>query len=361
VKRFRRGYIGTDSPGEYPILDVRNDETTFSASIALGTNNLFNLVTFVDEDGDLDLEQLVITRGDKLVISADGAEYPIEAVTGATTLLLQVGPALAVAATPVTLVAADTPENTARFVYNRSERLGSTVEEDRRISNLWSHRGVLDLQDGTPRVIPNRFGACEAAGLRTALQPQEGLTRTEMTYITDAPAMHTLFTPALLDSMAARGVWIVTQNSPDSVPFIRHQITAAVSNGSLYYEDSAGTNIDAVCFAIDAVIEPKIGKRNATPRTVSEIKNELIDMLSDLTEEAYDSIIGPQLANFYNTAGEQGTIDVEIDPVFKDRINVRVVLEIPLPLNNIRVVVLARTIRGDGGTTVNTVSTSVIS
>lgn len=356
VKRFRRGYVGTDSPGEYPVLAARADGSTYSATISLGSNGLYNLVTFVD--ADLNLETIFMQRGDLFRIN--GASFAIEEVTGPDTLLLQVGAVAAVAAAPATVVAADTPENTGRYVWKRSERLGNGVEEDRRIANLWTDHGVLDTGDGSPRVIPNRFGACEAAGLRTALQPQQGLTRTEMTYITDAPSMYTRFTPAVLNEMAANGVWIVTQNSADSAPYVRHQLTTAVSSGSLFYEDSAGTNIDAVCFLLDDIIDPLIGKRNATPRTVAEIKNLLIDALNDLTESAYDSQLGPQLAGFYNTAGEAGTLDVSINPTFKDRVDIRVVLEIPLPLNNIRVVVLARTIRADGGTTVNLVSSSIL-
>lgn len=357
VKRFRRGYVGTDSPGEYPILSVGPDGLGYRATVTAGSGGLINLVSFAGTT--LDLEILTITRGDLMILS-DGSKYPIEAVTGPRTLVLQGGvPSAITTASFVTLVAADTPENTARFVWQRSQRLGAGAEQDRRIANIWTDDGVIDRQDGFPQRVPNRFGACEIAGIRTALQPQQSLTRTEVSYITDAPTMYTRFTQEILDEMAANGVWIVTQRSSEAIPVVRHQLTTATNNGPLFYEDSAGINVDSVCFAIDAIVDPLIGKRNATAKTVAEIKNLLLDMLNDLTEADYDSVLGPQLAAFYNTNGDIGTLDVSINATFKDRVDVRVVLEIPLPLNNIRVVVLSRTITL-GGAAVNALTTSTL-
>jgi hypothetical protein len=355
IKRFRRAYVGTDSPGEYPILENREDSTPYLATISAGDNG-YNLVTFTEVD--VDLETLTISEGDKLLIPGVDETFVIDRVTGENTLVLKSGPLASVAATAMQLIAADTPENVGRFVYGRSQRIGLNAEDRRHINNVWVDNGIYDDGVGAPALVPNRFGAAEVAGLRTAVQPQQSLTRTEVGFITDAPSMYTRFSAAVLNEMAANGVWIITQNSPDTTPYIRHQITAEVSSGSLFYEDSAGVNIDSICFAIDDVVDPLIGKRNATSRTVIEIKNKLLQLLGELTESGYASLIGPQLVNFYNLAGESGTLDVAIDPILKDTINVSVVLEIPLPLNNIRVTVLARTIRLDGGTVVNALTTS---
>jgi hypothetical protein len=357
IKRFRRIYVGTDSPGEYAIMDQREDGTPYLATITAGDNGN-NLVTFTEDDVNLDPR--IISRGDKLYLPGTDETFIIDRVSGSDTLVLAAGPVNPVAETTARVIAADTPENVARFVYGRSQRIGTNVEERRRINNVWTDNGIYDVGIGTSPIIPNRFGAAEIAGLRTAIQPQQSLTRTEVSYITDAPSMFTRFNSEVLNTMAANGVWIITQNSPDAIPHIRHQITAEVSSGSLFYEDSAGVNIDSICFAIDDIVDPLIGKRNATNRTVVEIKNLLLNLLNDLTESAYDSVIGPQIVDFFNAAGDVGTLDVAIDPVLKDTINVGVVLEIPLPLNNIRVTVLARTIRLDGGTVVNALTVTVL-
>lgn len=359
VKKFRRAYVGTDSPGEYPIIDLKSDETAYTADIQMGGSGSYNLVIFNDE---LDLSLYTITAGDFLQITGTGAKYAIEEVQDATlpggvqtlALILKDDIGFPLTGAAVKVIAADTPENTARYVWERSARLGSNTEQDRRIANIWQDSGTLS---GT--TIPNRFGACEIAGIRTALQPQQGLTRTEVSFIESCPAMYTKFRPSLLDEMASRGVWIITQNSAEGVVYIRHQLTTAVSNGSLYYEDNAGVNVDSICFGLDDLNDPLIGKRNATPNTVIEIKHKDIAFLSGLTKESLvNPDLGPQVVNFYNAAGEAGTLDVAIDPNFKDRINEFVIVEIPLPLNNIRIVVQGRTIKNDG-VFVNAITTSV--
>jgi hypothetical protein len=352
VKRFRCVYAATDSPGTYPILKEREDSTTYSATITAGVGGENTLVEFVDLD--LDLEALVISPGDTILLPGTGVEYPIDRVTGVRELVLSEGPDLPISvATVVQIIAADTPENTGRYVYSRSERYGANTEQDRRTTNVWTDDGVYDVQDGSPTTIPNRFLACEVAGLRTVLQPQQSLTRTEIESITDAPSMYTRFDRSVLDDMAARGVFIVTQNGPDEPVYVRHQITTAVAdNNPLYYEDSVRINVDSICFAIDDIVDPLIGKRNATQRTVAEIKNLVIDLLADLTQEDIDSVIGPQLVDFQDRDGNSGTLNVEIDPNAADRIKVYVKLIIPLPLNNVEVVVESATVN-QAGTTVN--------
>lgn len=360
VKKFRRAYVGTDSPGEYPILSERPDTTPYLAKITAGEGGGFTLVEFTDED--VNLETLAISAGDKVLVVGTGDTYVIERRTGEKTLALVSGPNAPISsAVAMQIIAAETAENTGRYVWQRSVRLGANLNEDRRIVNVWTHNGVLDVQDGSPVVIPNRFLACEEAGYRVALLPQQSLTRKPVASITDAPAMYTAFTPAILDEMAANGVWIVTQDGPDLTPYNRHQLTTATGEGSgpIFWEDSAGVNFDFVCFDIDDVLDPLIGNRNVTRRTLVEVKNLLLDLLSDKTQADSDSIIGPQLAAFYDRNGNQGTINVEFDPNFKDRINVFMIIEIPLPLNNISVVVMARTIQ-DEGTTVNVIEFQVL-
>lgn len=356
VKYFRRAYVGSDSPGEYPILDVQADTAPYTASIEQGVGGLYNLAVFQQE---IEFAAYTFTRGDYLEI-AGGDRFLIDSVDAITltggiqsiAVNLQEDVGFAQAAVAARIIAADTAANTGRYIWKRSERLGAGVEQDRRICHIWQDGGTLGGD-----VIPNRFGACEMAGLRTALQPQQGLTHTEVSYIDACPAMYTKFRNPVLDEMASHGVWIIAQNSAEGPCYVRHQLTTAVSNGSLYYEDNAGTNVDTVCFMLDDITAPLIGKRNATSRTVLEIRGLCATALTALTKEPYDSIIGSQIVSFFNKNGDLDSLDVEIDPVFKDRINITVGLEIPLPLNNIRIYVKARTIKNDG-LVITSVSTS---
>ena len=63
--------------------------------------------------------------------------------------------------------------------------------------------------------LKNYFIAAEMAGLRSAVQPQQGLTHTEVRFVGTAPSMYTKFTENNLDDIAASGTWIVTQEYED--------------------------------------------------------------------------------------------------------------------------------------------------
>lgn len=350
IKKFRRVYAGVDSPGEYTKLATFEDAQV-TATITEGDASAYTLVTFAN--AGLDLNTIDIYKGDKLRVVATGQEYLIDYRGGEDTLVLQAGPGAPIAAaTAVEIIAADTPQNIADYVGSYAERLGSTLEEDRRINCVWSDDGVYDTLDGSPVVIPNRFLAAEAAGYRVSLLPQQSLTRQQAAGITDAPSMYASFTPDQLDAIAARGVWIVTQDGPDEQPYYRHQLTTAADGGSLRYEDSAGVIYDFVCFYLDDLIDPLIGKRNVTRRTLAEIKNLVVGrLITATTAPAGQETIGPMLSAFYDRDGNTDTINVDFDPDFKDSVLIYVEIEIPLPLNYVRTRILARTVTTATGPT----------
>lgn len=176
--------------------------------------------------------------------------------------------------------------------------------------------------------IPNYFIAAELAGLRSAVQPQQGLTNTQVESISSAPNMYTKYTERALNDIAKEGTWVITQDYEGGDIYIRHQLTTDSDNGSLYYEDSVGVNIDEISYAINNVLYKYIGKRNATPGTVTQIYNDVFSILYARTTAPADIIIGPALLGFNG-------LTVAIDDKQKDRINVDVNLDVPLPLNSI--------------------------
>lgn len=176
--------------------------------------------------------------------------------------------------------------------------------------------------------IPNYFIAAELAGLRSAVQPQQGLTNTQVETVSAAPSMYTKYTERALNRIAQEGTWIITQDFEGGDIYIRHQLTTDSDNGSLYYEDSVGVNIDEISYAINNVLYKYIGKRNATPGTVTQIYNDVFAILYERTVAPSDVIIGPALLGFNG-------LTVAIDDKQKDRINVDVNLDVPLPLNSI--------------------------
>ena len=146
--------------------------------------------------------------------------------------------------------------------------------------------------------------------------------------------MYTKFTEDQLDDIAEAGVWVVTQDYEDGSVYIRHQLTTDSNNGNMYYEDSVGTNLDEISYAVNNVLYGYIGKRNATQGTVQEIYNDVFGLLFERTTADAEVIVGPALLGFTN-------LEVKIDADYKDRVNVSVSLELPLPLNSIVVTLRA--------------------
>lgn len=323
-KKFRRVYFGTDSPGDFvkASKDTEGSPIVIDIDQAGGSGPLTQVTT---ESAGINFLAMGLVKGDYIVNGAD--EYAIEEVLDETTLLLEtpVGAALT-DQSGVVFWKADTPKSQIEYVSDLSKSLGS-----RRAANIWTEGGTRIL-GGETRRIPNRFVAAEIAGLRSALLPQQGLTRTEINSITDAPEMYIRYTPDMLDEVAASGVFIILQEVENGDVFIRHQLTTDVSSGSLYYEDSVGTNIDDISYEIKDTLDGYIGRRNVNAETILEIRGKMFGILKNktLTETSDTSNIGPALIGFDG-------LTVEADDILKDKVNVYAQAFVPLPLNNIAV------------------------
>jgi hypothetical protein len=127
-------------------------------------------------------------------------------------------------------------------------------------------------------------------------------------------------------------VFIITQEAESGTVFIRHQLTTDPNNGSLYYEDSAGVNIDDLSFRFKDVLLGYVGKKNVTADTLADIYNACRAILTDASQTDRAADYGPQLNGFQS-------LTVEADPILKDRVNVYALVEIPLPLNQLAVTI----------------------
>lgn len=207
--------------------------------------------------------------------------------------------------------------------------------------NVWVDSPLQTTATGVTYVQELYYVAAEIAGLRAAVLPQQGLTYTELNNsMVSAPLMFTKYTNDNLDIAASFGTYIITQDYDDGPVFIRHQLTTDAQNnlGALYWEDSVGTNLDNIAYAFKDLFQPYIGKRNANPETLEELETKARDMLNGFKANPGGfSNIGPALTDWSN-------LSVTLDPVFADRINCIVTLEMPLPINRITVTLQATTI-----------------
>jgi hypothetical protein len=332
VKNFRRCYVGTDSPGSYAALSRYNGSVIQVSITVSNAGYVLDVVT-----AGVNLETFDVTQGDivKMIDSNGnytGASYTIAQVTDANTVYLTTGPVSSQTQVFAEFWKADTPESQAAYVADVSEALGS-----RRAINIWVENGTRII-DGVRTVIPNKYVAAEVAGLRSAVIPWQGLTLTEINSITDAPAMYTRYSRTLLNTVAASGTFIITQEAESGGVFIRHQLTTQSNEGSLAYEDSIGVSLDAISFQIKDALNVFVGRKNVTRQTLEEIYDATWTILNTATTSSAIADYGPQLNGFTNKAGERNKLDVTAHPTLKDRVQVYAKLLMPLPLNTLEVI-----------------------
>ena len=328
VKNFRRAYVGTDTLGKHPAMQLQANSTNFTATVI--SYNGGNKKAQCAQGGFI---AAGFGHGDEYHTnySTDAwgvttwETYIIDSVLSDTELALVSGPSAPVnPAAKFEIWKADTAANQVSYLQQVSAAIA-----DRRVANVWADRGTT-LINGVPTTIPSYFIAAEIAGLRCALYPQQSLTNTEIATITAAPNMYLKYAATDLDAIAAAGTFVVTQDIDGGTVYIRHQLTTKTDKGSLYYEDSVGVNLDAISFQVKDLLSGYIGKRNANPQTISEINKQFTLLLDKQVLTSPSADVGPALISY------SGNV-VALDAILKDKINVDADLVIPLPLNNIDV------------------------
>ena len=338
-KKWCRALCGIDMPGAYTLADTDLQGNPINADIVPSPKNSTYLLELTSKTQfdflDITLAGMTtnINPGDKVVLLSTGAEYTIARVSSSRVLVLEDGPTGGVSAQAIKLVKADTPVNAGEYVAAIAEKLNN-----RRFTVVYCDRGTVGVEDadGDMRqmIVPNRFLAATVAGIASAVVPQAPITRTEITTIDAATRMYTQYTQLMLDNIAKHGVLLVTQDVKNQPCYIRHQLTTETDKGSLYYEESCTRNLDNISYSVVDVLEGYIGKSNVTPSALRSIMNSVTDVLTGFAQDSPNDLIGPSLINWTD-------LTVEQDPVFKDRVIVRVKLYLPLPLNNIKMYEMA--------------------
>lgn len=293
------------------VVSVSEDEK--SATLVIDEANSLNGFSFTD-----------YAVKDTIIISNSGSSTTTLTISSvlADNAVKVTGTALEAISTAanISIKRADTAQGNIAFATNLASSLNS-----RRAVVVWCDNGRAD-----GKVINNAYLAAEIAGLSSAIEPQAGMTRMEITSIDNASRMYTRYTQGQLDRVAAHGVLIVTQDTVDGSPYIRHQLTTSPDKGILYSELSCTRNLDNISYAVSDVIQSFVGRMNVTPSALAEVKRTLNNVWQRFTSNATSPLIGPSLVRYYDASVIQ-------DPAALDRIVVNVTYEIPSPLNRISV------------------------
>jgi hypothetical protein len=330
VKNFRRVYFGAKCPTEFTVVETDVNGATAQATVT-SYAGLYRYVTFTS---DVQLQTKEVRKGD--ILSIQGNRLIVEQVVSQTELLITAASALNFEVNPAVTASVIKPNNAlnqATFITNLAKAANS-----RRGALIWCDSPVTLDSAGNAIQLHPKFIAAEVAAIRSILAPQLGLSRTKISSVSEAPAMYAKYKRNVLNSIAANGVMIITQDNEGADVVIRHQLTTDSSNGNLYYEDSVGVNVDNLSFKLKDTLDKYVGRRNVTPSTLGTIRHDIFRILEDArTTSIADLEIGPQIINFYDEEGRAGKVTVKAHPTFKDRIQVKVRVAIPLPMNVIEV------------------------
>lgn len=330
VKNFRRVYFGAKCPTEFTVVETDTEGNPTQATVT-SYAGLYRYVTFTS---DVQLQTKEVRKGD--ILSIQGNRLIVEQVVSQTELLITAASALNFEVNPAVTASVIKPNNAlnqATFITNLA-----TAANSRRGALIWCDSPVTLDSAGNAIQLHPKFIAAEVAAIRSILAPQLGLSRTKISSVSEAPAMYAKYKRNVLNSIAANGVMIITQDNEGADVVIRHQLTTDSSNGNLYYEDSVGVNVDNLSFKLKDTLDKYVGRRNVTPSTLGTIRHDIFRILEDArTTSIADLEIGPQIINFYDEEGRAGKVTVKAHPTFKDRIQVKVRVAIPLPMNVIEV------------------------
>ena len=203
----------------------------------------------------------------------------------------------------------------------------SSALASRRVMNVFPSVFKMDGVQMT-----GEFAACAVAGLVSATEPQQPITNVTVRGIDDIPLVYQTYNNTELDTIAAGGTFIVTQDLPGDTVYVRHQITTAYPDGNLNTAELSITkNVDSISYAFADLFKPYYGKYNITNELLQIFENLAGQLINQFGSDT--SVYGPQLIT-----DETKINYVKQNELMKDHVDISITLGVPYPCNNIDIV-----------------------
>jgi hypothetical protein len=245
-------------------------------------------------------------------------EYTVDAVISENSIRLKSGPAIPVAVAQKVEIWRS--QNNTEYSNLIGEKCGKY--SSRRVVAVAND--YLTLSAYTSQ--PSYYAAAAVAGLRSGVNPHQGLTSVSLSGIDYVGDAVNGFNVSQLNSIAGDGGWIIMKAEDGS--FInRHAVTT--DNTDLNRrEEQVRSNVDNMSYAFRRGLVPYIGRSNVTPTTLTNIEITLRGIGDGFKTDVATNSIGPQLL-------EYEIVELRQHAVLKDHVVAIVNLTIPYPLNNI--------------------------
>lgn len=317
VKLFRRAYAATEPPTSFVHMSKDAVGNTLTCSIN-GVGGVYDTLVTTD---NVDFVASSVVAGDLVQIAGGSTLYKIAKVVSGTELKLETPYPIQVSNAVMAIIKTDSSDSQVTYVVDRSTALAN-----RRICNVWTYGFKID---GTP--TKNMYMAAYLAGVRAFEVPQQGLTRLELPANFTCEGIMSKFTKKQLDTIAANGTFVITQDAQDKPAYVREQLTTDSDNGNIYAQDSINVVADYVSKRIVTRCEPYLGRFNATEEAVQRIEFDVTEELEELKRTStVNPDAGPTIINY-------DRLTVAVDPIQTNQINVSVRIQVPTPIGSIYV------------------------
>ena len=174
-------------------------------------------------------------------------------------------------------------------------------------------------------VFPGYFAGAAVAGLRSGVQPHQGLTHVTLAGIDDVGSLVSSLNGTQLNLIAEAGGWIIQKDSTGAI-YSRHAVTSDPTDLNTR-EEMIRTNVDDMSFVYRSSYEPYIGKANVTEELLGVLRS-VFDLTTLSLKTNTLPLAGPQLIDGVIT-------DIRQHALYKDRVVVEATLTLPYPLNNL--------------------------
>lgn len=192
---------------------------------------------------------------------------------------------------------------------------------DRRIVNTYCPVLGRSPDGVNVELVPGYFYNCVLAGMIQSVAPQAGLTNMAVPGFTQVFYVSDYFTEAQLNEIAAGGTLIIMQNSKWAVPFIRHQLTTDMSMIEKR-ELSCVKALDYLAKTGRETLRPYIGRFLINEITMSTLYS------------ATNALLAKAKADGLINSGN--VVKIYVDPNERDTVVICVEIELPIPLNKIK-------------------------
>ena len=326
VGRWRVAWISIPDSKNAVIYDLQEEGGAYQATItddptvSRTQNKLVTIAgaKFIDDVRPNDSIRINFRYSSDGKLSYD--EYLVDAVRTNTTLVLVTS-----LASPINI---PTKVQVIRN-YTKSERASNIAS----IGGSYNNRRVRCVFPDTYKyngvTKQGYFAAAGLAGLRSGVVPHQGLTNSEFYGADDLSKVVIEFSQDDLNTMAEKGIWLLTQEVVGSTPFVRHQLTTDTTNLNTS-EDSITTNVDSISYGLKAALAPFIGKYNINSENVAIVRAAIVSELTERATNTSTARAGNQLVSF---TPKDDITKIQQNSTFKDRIDVEVRLHVPYPLN----------------------------